>query len=71
MADAAGRPMKYPYTMTSKLVQFPFKHYYNTHWGFRYWVFGIFVSMPLFYKIGKLCEYTVPPFSENSFNFFA
>lgn len=60
MADAAkpvGRPMKYPYTFSAKIAQFPYKFYYQNSWLARYWLFGIAAAFPLFYKIhgmGKL-----------------
>ncbi|XP_046687511.1 uncharacterized protein LOC124373152 [Homalodisca vitripennis] len=54
MSETPGRPMKYPYTISAKVAQFPFKFYYNNHWIFKYWFFGILASAPLFYKIGKL-----------------
>ncbi|BET01741.1 Hypothetical protein NTJ_14557 [Nesidiocoris tenuis] len=50
---ATGRPMRYPYTLTAKLAQFPFKYHYNNVWLFKYWLFGIAVSLPLFVKIGR------------------
>lgn len=60
MADAAekpvGRPMKYPYTFTAKIVQFPWKFYFQNQWVFRYWAFAFVVSLPLFNAIRKLCK---------------
>ncbi|XP_076656603.1 reduction of Rh1 [Halictus rubicundus] len=58
MADdaAASRRMKYPYTLSAKLSQFPFKFYFNrpNTWVFKYWVFAAVVCIPVFYKIQKL-----------------
>lgn len=60
MADAAkpvGRPMKYPYTFSAKIAQFPYKFYWKNSWLARYWIYGMVVSFPLFYKVhgmGKL-----------------
>lgn len=56
MSDAAkpvGRPMKYPYTYSAKIAQFPYKFYWTNSWLARYWVYGVIVSLPLFYKIHK------------------
>lgn len=49
-----GRPMKYAYTMSAKIAQFPFRFYVNNCWMFRYYLIGVAVSMPIFYKIQKL-----------------
>ncbi|XP_012215392.1 uncharacterized protein roh [Linepithema humile] len=48
------RPMKYPYTLSAKVAQFPFRYYVNHSWMFKYWLIGIGISLPLFYKIQKL-----------------
>ncbi|EZA54008.1 hypothetical protein DMN91_000991 [Ooceraea biroi] len=48
------RPMKYPYTLTAKIAQFPFKYYWKHSWLFKYWLIGIVVVSPVFYKIQKL-----------------
>lgn len=60
MADKAapvGRPMKYPYTYTAKIAQFPLKFHWNNAWTFRYYVIALAMSLPVFYKIQKLCKY--------------
>ncbi|XP_033216745.1 uncharacterized protein LOC117172699 [Belonocnema kinseyi] len=55
MADAAPkRHMKYPYTFTAKIVQFPWKYYWKHSWLTRYFFYANFITMPIFYKIGKL-----------------
>lgn len=57
MADKVEKPanpMKYPYTFTAKLAQFPFKFYIQNQWLWRYYMFGFFCSLPVFYKIHKL-----------------
>ena len=57
MSDAAkaepGRPMKYPYTFSAKIAQFPYKFYLQNSWLARYWLVGIVASLPLFYQIHK------------------
>lgn len=52
--DAQGRPMKYPYTLSAKIAQFPFKHYIDNAWGFKYFLISAVVCLPIFYKIQKL-----------------
>ncbi|EFN82388.1 hypothetical protein EAI_01530 [Harpegnathos saltator] len=46
--------MKYPYTLTAKLVQFPYKYYWKHSWLFRYMFYSIFATLPIIYKIQKL-----------------
>lgn len=57
MSDAAkaeaGRPMKYPYTFSAKIAQFPYKFYLKNSWLARYWLIGMAASLPLWYKIHK------------------
>ncbi|CAB0031228.1 unnamed protein product [Trichogramma brassicae] len=54
MAEEASRPMKYPYTMSAKMAQFPYKFYWKHSWGFKYWVIASILCVPVFYKIQKL-----------------
>ncbi|CAH2094855.1 unnamed protein product [Euphydryas editha] len=56
MSDAPGRPMKYPYTFTAKIAQFPLKFYIQNQWIWRYWFIGIAVASPVFYKIHKMAN---------------
>lgn len=53
------RPMKYPYTLFGKIAQFPFKYYMQHSWLFKYTVFAVGISLPIFYKIQKLCKYVL------------
>lgn len=46
--------MVYPYTYAAKLAQFPYKHYWNNVWVFKYYCIAFVVCMPLFYKIQKM-----------------
>lgn len=62
MADAVkpvGRPMKFPYTFSAKIAQFPFKFYIQKNWIWRYYLAACVLTMPVFYKIGKMGEYFV------------
>ncbi|XP_031620253.1 uncharacterized protein LOC116338871 [Contarinia nasturtii] len=54
-AKPVGRPMKYPYTFSAKIAQFPYKLYF-THpnsWLYKYWAISIVLCTPFFYKIHK------------------
>ncbi|KAB0803562.1 hypothetical protein PPYR_00532 [Photinus pyralis] len=55
-AEAVARPMKYPYTFSAKVAQFPFKFYLNNSWLYRYYFIAVGVSIPIFYKIQKLAN---------------
>ncbi|XP_026466862.1 uncharacterized protein LOC113370411 [Ctenocephalides felis] len=48
------RPMKYPYTLSAKIAQFPFKFYLNNNALWKYYFIAVAVSIPVFYKIQKL-----------------
>ncbi|KAJ8723643.1 hypothetical protein PYW07_007623 [Mythimna separata] len=56
MSSAPGRPMKFPYTFSAKIAQFPMKFYVQNQWIWKYWMIGIAVSVPVFYKIHKLAN---------------
>lgn len=49
--------MKFPYTFSAKLAQFPIQHYFKNQWIWRYYFIAFGVSIPLFYKIHKLGRY--------------
>ncbi|GAB6026075.1 hypothetical protein CHUAL_012278 [Chamberlinius hualienensis] len=49
----ASRPMKYPYTFTSKIVQFPWKYYFTNNWPFRYFIYGSIITFPLILWIDR------------------
>jgi len=53
MAGAADRPMKYPYTFTAKIAQFPYKYYWKNNWPFRYFFYGVVVTFPFIYWIDR------------------
>uniref|UniRef100_A0A182N166 Uncharacterized protein n=1 Tax=Anopheles dirus TaxID=7168 RepID=A0A182N166_9DIPT len=56
MSDPVARPMKFPYTFSAKLAQFPIQHYFKNQWIWRYYFIAFGVSIPLFYKIHKLAN---------------
>ncbi|KZC06180.1 hypothetical protein WN55_10089 [Dufourea novaeangliae] len=51
--------MKYPYTLSAKLAQFPYAYYFHnkSSWVFKYWAISFFVCLPVFYKIQKLSNH--------------
>lgn len=53
-APAPGRPMKFPYTLSAKVAQFPLKFHIQKQWIWRYWAIAIVLSTPVFYKINKM-----------------
>lgn len=55
-AGTVGRPMKYPYTFTAKLAQFPLKWHINNQWIWKYYFIALGLSVPVFYKIQKLAN---------------
>lgn len=52
--EKVGRPMKFPYTLSAKLAQFPFKYYFKNNWVFRYYIFSLALTFPVFMKISQL-----------------
>jgi len=50
------RTMKYPYTLTAQIKQFPYKWMFKNQWIFRYWIYGCVVSLPVFWKISKMAN---------------
>jgi hypothetical protein len=56
-AEIPGRPMKYPYTFSAKIAQFPLKYHIKNNWIWRYYLIAVGVSIPIFYKIDRLGKY--------------
>lgn len=54
--EKVGRPMKYPYTFSAKIAQFPLKHYIQKQWIWRYYFIAFGLCIPVFYKISKLAN---------------
>ena len=57
-AKPAGRPMRYPYSFSAKIAQFPFKHYIKNQWIWIYYFISVAACIPVFYKISKLANST-------------
>ncbi|CAG5004385.1 unnamed protein product [Parnassius apollo] len=56
MSETPGRPMKFPYTFSAKVAQFPLKFYIQNQWIWRYWFISFGVCLPVFYKIHKMAN---------------
>ncbi|XP_050036817.1 uncharacterized protein roh [Dermacentor andersoni] len=54
-AGATSRRMKYPYTLTAKIAQFPYKFHFKNFWLIRYYLCGGLVIYMVFmvYPIHK------------------
>ena len=52
----SGRMMKYPYTFTSKLAQFPLQYYMKNVWLFKYYALGIGMGIPVFLFFQRMCK---------------
>ncbi|RZC34624.1 hypothetical protein BDFB_002516 [Asbolus verrucosus] len=46
--------MKFPYTYSAKIAQFPYKFYRENNWIYKYYVYGIITSLPVFIYIHNL-----------------
>jgi hypothetical protein len=55
-AKAPGRPMRYPYTLSAKIAQFPIKWIINNQPLWKYYFLGVIVAFPVFYKIDRMGE---------------
>jgi hypothetical protein len=53
-AKPVGRPMKFPYTWSAKIAQFPLKFHINNNPLWKYYIFGVLASIPIFYKIDRM-----------------
>lgn len=49
-----SRQMKFPYTYTAKIAQFPLNFHFKNNWMWKYYVYGFIVSIPIFFKIHRL-----------------
>lgn len=54
--EIPSRPMKYPYTFTAKIAQFPLKFHIQNNWIWKYYLIALGISIPIFYKIDRLGE---------------
>ena len=49
-----GRPLKFPYSMGAKYMQFPWKLHWKKGRGFRYYIIAVIVSAIAVRPIDKL-----------------
>merc|ERR1712002_752567 len=49
----SGRMMKYPYTFSAKVAQFPFAYYMKNQWMLKYYFIGLGLCVPVFNWIQK------------------
>ncbi|KAJ8914555.1 hypothetical protein NQ315_010019 [Exocentrus adspersus] len=49
-----SRPMKFPYTFSAKLAQFPYKFYYQNNHMVRYYCYAVVACLPVFMYISRL-----------------
>ncbi|KAG8228433.1 hypothetical protein J437_LFUL003910 [Ladona fulva] len=52
----ADRRMKFPYTFSAKIAQFPLKFYIQNQWVWRYYFIGLAVTFPIFWSISNLAN---------------
>lgn len=55
-AGGPPRPMKFPYTFTAKVMQFPWRFYIEKNWIYKYYVISIVLCIPIFWRLERLCE---------------
>ncbi|CAG9769821.1 unnamed protein product [Ceutorhynchus assimilis] len=53
-SSSPERRMKYPYTFTAKVAQFPFKFYYKHNILFKAYPWGVAAVLPLFWYISRM-----------------
>ncbi|CAH0550248.1 unnamed protein product [Brassicogethes aeneus] len=54
VVEKVGRPMKFPYTFSAKVAQFPYKFYFSNQWIWKYYAVAMLVTIPLFKSISNL-----------------
>jgi len=52
-----GRPLKYPYSLGAKFLQFPWRMHWKKGRAFRYMAYSILLTMIIFRPIDKLGMY--------------
>ncbi|KAK2716549.1 hypothetical protein QYM36_006884 [Artemia franciscana] len=51
-----SRRMKYPYTISAKIAQFPHRFYFEKSRHYRWWFYGMAASLPLFFWISSVAN---------------
>ncbi|XP_043462020.1 uncharacterized protein LOC122498390 [Leptopilina heterotoma] len=49
-----SRKMKYPYTYSAKIAQFPYQYYFKHSWMIRYCCYAAIVVAPIIYQFQKM-----------------
>ncbi|XP_046402505.1 uncharacterized protein LOC124168352 [Ischnura elegans] len=52
----ADRRMKFPYTFSAKIAQFPLRWHIQNQWIWRYYFISVAACIPVFYSISKLAN---------------
>lgn len=53
--------MKFPYTFSAKIAQFPYKFYYKNNWIVRTYPWGFALALPLFWYIDRMGKCLILP----------
>lgn len=48
---------KFPYELTSKVIQFPYVHYWRKYWLVKCSTITMFILMPAFYNLYKFKKF--------------
>lgn len=48
--------MKFPYTFSAKIAQFPYKHTFKTNWIFRYYLYAVVATLPFFMWVNRIAN---------------
>ncbi|OQV13786.1 hypothetical protein BV898_12005 [Hypsibius exemplaris] len=51
-----GRPLVFPYTLTAKALQFPYKLNWQRNWLFKYYYIGWLAGLPLIIMIHRMAN---------------
>ena len=52
-ASSGGTPMVFPYTITAQIAQYPWIYEFKRSWMFRYVVYSIILTQPLWWYLQK------------------
>ncbi|XP_071447326.1 uncharacterized protein roh [Hetaerina americana] len=52
----ADRRMKFPYTFSAKIAQFPLRWHIQNQWIWRYYFVSLVLCTPVFYSISRLAN---------------
>lgn len=52
-----NRPMKFPYTTSAIIAQYPYKFMWRYAIWYRFWWYALIPNMYIMYKLQKLCKF--------------